>query len=146
MSRCYLVLQCGRTAQFDTLSGSALGAGCRRMGTRFCNCVVAELQSRRHKWNMQKTVEIPKVKDRCPIQADTKHSASKGARNLDRIQRHGNARVQCKTRTSRIRRAIAAGRSAHDIAKQVAMIRENRQDRTSHRTRAPHHEQQSGDV
>ena len=70
MSRCLLVRQCGRAAQSDTLSGSALGAGCRRMGTRFWDCVGTEfaprvLPSRCHRWNVQKTVEIPQLKDRC---------------------------------------------------------------------------------
>ena len=50
-------------------------------------------------------------------------------RSPDRIQRRGDVRVQGKTRASRIRRVIAAGRSTHDIANQVTMIRENRQDR-----------------
>ena len=57
---------------------------------------------------------------------------------------HRDARVQCKTRASRIRHVTAGGRSAHDVAKQVAMIREHRQDRRtrccnlpSRGTRAP---------
>ena len=83
-----------------------------------------------HRWNVQKIVEIPPLKDRCrksricftvrsrtcwcPIRTDTKHAAD-GApqqqelqrkrrvaltgslhRSQDRIQRRGDARVECK--------------------------------------------------
>ena len=44
-------------------------------------------------------------------------------RSRDRIQTRGDARVQCKSEASRTRRAIAADRSANDIAKQVTMTR-----------------------
>ena len=45
-------------------------------------------------------------------------------RLYSKIQERGVARVQCKREASRIRRAIAADRSANDIAKQVTMTRE----------------------
>ena len=45
-------------------------------------------------------------------------------RSRDRIQRRLDARVPCKKEASRIRRPIAADRSANDIAKQVTMTRE----------------------
>ena len=38
-------------------------------------------------------------------------------------EERGDARVQCKTEASRVRRAVASDRSANDIAKQVKMNR-----------------------
>ena len=52
--------------EWECASGSALVPNCPRVPPSRC-----------HRWNMQKTVEIPKLKDRCPIQTDTKLSASK---------------------------------------------------------------------
>ena len=135
-----LVRRCGRTARFDTLSESAVGAGCQRMGMRFWNCVGTKSSS---------TIEMPQVEysRSCrdstdstaerQVQTDTEHSGKQNAERRSQeasnevrtVQRRADARVQCLTQAWRIRRAIAAGRIAHDIAKQVATIRENRQDR-----------------